>query len=94
MAKQSERVDYEKAGFNGFLRRTIASSPTETSLKNLGANRTHKPQGLNFDGVQTSGNLGDVIRVGSAIEIAGSRENINIRDAEGNEVGRFGNMET
>ena len=91
---QNKKMSYEDAGYNGFFRRTLASNPTETSLKNVGANRTHRPQGINFDGSQASGSLGDVIQVGNSIELNGPGERISIKDSERNEVVRLGNMES
>lgn len=85
---------YEDAGYNRFFRRNLNSNVSERSLKNVGSSRVYQPQSLNFDGMQTSGSMGDVIRVGSSIELNGPAERISIRDREGNEVTRLGNMET
>mgnify|MGYP001002121073 CR=1 FL=1 len=85
---------YEDAGYNRFFRRTLSSNISEKSLKNVGAARAYKPQDLNFDDRQASGSLGDVIRVGSSIELNGQAERISIKDTEGNEVTRLGNMES
>lgn len=85
---------YENAGYNRFFRRTLNSNASERSLKNVGSARMYQPQDLNFDSRQTSGSLGDVIRVGSAIELNGQSERISIKDREGNEVTRIGDMES
>lgn len=92
--KDGQDNSYENSGYNRFFRRTLSSNVSEKSLKNVGAARAYKPQDLNFDGRQTSGSLGDVIRVGTAIELNGQSERISIKDREGNEVTRIGNMES
>lgn len=84
---------YENSGYNRFFRRTLSSNASEKSLKNVGAARMYSPQDINFDTRQTSGSLGDVIRVGTSIELNGQSERISIKDREGNEVTRIGNME-
>ena len=89
-----DRLSYEDAGYNRFFRRTVASNPTEDNLKNVGVNRSYQPQQINFDGIQASGSLGDVFRVGPAIELNGPQEKISIRDPERNEVIRIGNRES
>lgn len=91
--KDGQNNSYEDSGYNRFFRRTLSSNISEKSLKNVGAARVYQPQDLNFDSRQTSGSLGDVIRVGTAIELNGQSERISIRDREGNEVTRIGNME-
>lgn len=92
MKEATKSYNYTDAGYNGFFRRTLASTPTETNLKNVGANRTYRPNELNFDGLQTSGSLGDVLRVGPQIEIDGREVKVAIKDGENNEIGRFGLM--
>lgn len=92
---QNKKMSYEDAGYNGFFRRTLASNATETSLKNIGVNRTHRPQGINFDNSQTTGTIGDVVRVGQTIELNGPGERISINEArERTEVVRLGNQES
>lgn len=86
--------DYEASGYNRFFRRTLSSNSSERSLKNVGSARAYSPQDINFDGLQTSGSLGDVIKVGTAIELNGPAQRISIKDREGNEVTRIGDMES
>lgn len=86
--------DYEEAGYNRFFRRTLSSNASERSLKNVGAARAYQPQDINFDGRQTSGSLGDVIRVGKSIELDGAQTRISLKDGEGNEVVRLGDVES
>lgn len=88
------RDDYQTAGYNNFFRRNLNSNSSESLLKNIGSSRVYQPQDINFDGRQTTGSLGDVIRVGKAIELNGPAERISIRDREGNEVTRIGDMES
>lgn len=93
MSVDRSKYTYENAGYNGFFRRTIASNPTETNLKNVGVNRAYNPAEVNFDERQASGSLGNIIQVGPQIEINGPSVRISLKDTEGQEVGRFGNME-
>lgn len=87
MAKPAA-YSYSDAGFNGFFRRTIDSNPTRTTLGSNGP----PSKALNFDDLQTSGAIGDKIKVGS-ITIDGKAGRISLFDANGNEVGRIGNLD-
>jgi len=86
-----DKLTYEDAGYNRFFRRTLNSNPGELRLKDVGASRQYAPRDINFDALQTSGALGDKIKVGN-VTIDG---NIGVRmhDAEGNEVVRIGDAE-
>lgn len=87
-----QRYSYEDAGYNGFFRRSIASSPTERTLNMVGINRSHNSREINFDESAASGSIGDNIRAGR-VNINGPGGNINIQDTEGVEVTRIGDME-
>lgn len=93
MSADQKKLSYEDAGYNRFFRRTIASNPTETTLSNVGKNRSFQNQELKFDQRQTSGSLGDIVRVGESIELNGPAERISLRDKERQEVIRLGNGE-
>lgn len=57
---------YTNAGFNRFLRRTIASDPNSATLTQM-KRSTVGANNLNFDQMQVSGNMGDVFEVGSML---------------------------
>jgi len=86
------RYSYEDAGFNGFMRRTINSNPTENSLKGVGVGRRGQPQTLDFDSLHTGGSIGDKFTAGRVV-VDGSNGAIKIMDTDGNEVVRLGQME-
>lgn len=54
---------YSDAGFNGFFRRTLVSSPNADSLNQSRG----RPQQLNFDDMQLSGAFGDKVKFGRVI---------------------------
>lgn len=87
------RYSYEDAGYNGFMRRTINSNPTENSLKGVGVGRRGQPRTLDFDSLQTGGSIGDKFTAGRVV-VDGSNGAIKILDTEGNEVIRLGQMES
>lgn len=93
MKEDQKYPNYTASGYNGFFRRTIASQPSEFTLSDVGANRTHKPQDMNLDNMKVSGRLGDVFQVGNSIELNGPAEKIALKDPESNEVIRLGNGE-
>ena len=84
---------YVEAGFNGFLRRSIASSSNTGTLRDLARN-TNMPSAINFDNMQVSGTLGDTIEVGNII-IDGVSGNgrIDGRDENKQVVWRLGDLE-
>lgn len=90
MSVDRNRYTYENAGYNGFFRRTISSNPTETSLKNVGANRVFQPTALNLDNTEVSGSLSDTLRVGKGVEINGPEERVSIINSDNEEVVRLG----
>lgn len=81
---------YSDAGFNGFFRRTLVSNPN-TMLLADSPSRSRGNQ-LNFDDLQTSGALGDKLKLGS-ITIDGKTGRIYIVDETGAEVLRIGNID-
>lgn len=90
---QNKGYTYEHAGFNGFMRRTIASDPRSTTLTQM-KRSSLSSNGLNFDNLQVSGNLGDTIEVGKIL-IDGSIGDgrIDGRDENTNTVWRVGDLE-
>lgn len=92
MNDDQNKDNYEGAGYNGFLRRTLNSNPNERTLRQVGPMRAYKPMEINLDTTPTSGSLGSTLRVGSGVEISGPEERVSIINAEGNEVARFGRV--
>ena len=87
----ADRYNYEDAGYNGFMRRTLNSNPTEKSLKGVGVGRRGQPRTLDFDSLQTGGSMGDKFTAGRVV-VDGAGGAIKINDTEGNEVVRLGQM--
>lgn len=80
---------YSDAGYNGFFRRTLISNPNNNVLgdtRSSGGNRN-----LNFDDMQTSGALGDKLKVGRVV-LNGKEGRIEIEDEQGKTVGLIGNI--
>lgn len=86
--KNDQRYTYTEAGFNAFLNRSL-SSRQGNGLRSLSASVPRKE--INFDQMQTSGNLGDKIQVGG-IQLDGTNRRIVIIDELGVEVGWIGNI--
>ena len=84
----NDRYSYADAGFNRFLNRSINASQGST-LRAITSSSPRKE--LNFDQMQTSGNLGDKIQVGG-ITLDGKKRRIVIVDELGTEVGWIGNV--
>jgi hypothetical protein len=82
------RYTYENSGFNGFLNRGLSAKPAVT-LRSLSQSVARKE--INFDQMQTSGNLGDKIQVGG-IRLDGVNRRIVIVDELDVEVGWIGNI--
>lgn len=80
---------YSDAGFNGFFRRTLSSNPNTNVL---GDTRRPSNNQLNFDDLQTSGALGDKLKVGNIV-IDGKTGRISVLDEVGTEVIRIGNID-
>lgn len=90
---QGKGYTYENAGFNGFMRRTIASDPGSTTLSQM-KRSSLSSNNLNFDNLQVSGNLGDTIEVGRIlIDGASGNGRLNGRDENTNTVWRVGDLE-
>lgn len=83
-----DRYTYGDAGFNGFLNRGLRAQSAAT-LRSLSMSVPR--QELNFDHIQTSGNLGDKIQVGG-IRLDGTNRRIVIVDELDIEVGWIGNI--
>ncbi len=79
--------DYNVAGFDGFLSRSIDSN-YQTNLNAAGPQST----AMAFDRSQPSGSIGGTFRVGK-ISIDGVKGRISIYDDAGNEVGRIGELD-
>jgi hypothetical protein len=90
VSADQKRRSYEDAGYNKFFRRTLNSNSVETNLSSVGAYRQYKPSSLDFDSTQTSGAIGDVLRVGKGVQIDGPRQKISIYDEQGQETTRLG----
>lgn len=86
---RNQRYTYRDAGFNGFLNRSLNARPG-SNLRTISQGAARKE--INFDYMQTSGNLGDKIQVGG-IHINGSDRRIVIIDELGNEVGWIGKLD-
>lgn len=84
----SNDYDYEKAGFDGFLSRSI----DEVSQVNLDAAGPNSRQ-LRYDSAQISGMLGDKFQVGNIL-IDGVNGRIDIVEGKtGNVVVRIGSLD-
>lgn len=66
--------DYQNAGFDGFLSRSIDSTP-QANLDSQGPVSTQIP----FDRAQVSGSLGDTLQLGN-IRLNGAAGNIIMND--------------
>jgi len=93
MANNNKKITYEDSGYNGFMRRTIASSQNNNTLSQISRN-SNQMSNLNFDNMNVSGSLGDTITVGN-ITIDGSVGNgrIDGNDENRNPVWRLGDLE-
>lgn len=82
------RYSYSDAGYNAFMSRSLSSNSAMTlrSISNSSPRRE-----INFDQMQTSGNLGDKIQVGGII-LDGTNRRLVIVDELGVEVGWVGNI--
>ena len=93
MPKNNRSLTYEDAGFNGFLRRTIASNPSVLTLAQMARSSTRQSN-LNFDNMQVSGSLGDTLEVGRIlIDGASGDGRIDGHDSSANTVWRLGDLE-
>lgn len=72
---------YRDAGFNGFFRRSIGSTPTVRSLGEMSTLPARVGGGLNYDQVQVSGHMGDTLQLGN-VKINGYPGNITFEDEE------------
>lgn len=92
-SKTDDQVyNYNDAGYNGFLRRTLNSNPAEARLRGIGSMRAYKPQEVNFDVTPVSGSIGDIAQFGR-VHINGPGARIDIHDEEGNPITRVGEQE-
>lgn len=82
---------YVQAGFNGFLRRTIGSNGAMSLRQSSSDFRKVNNPAINFDESQTTGALGDTIKVGSIL-IDGKTGRISVFDGT-NEVVRIGELD-
>lgn len=81
----NKRYTYQDAGFNRFFKRSIGSSPDTVNLQSVsGPNRQ-----LNFDDVQVSGSIGDVLRLGK-INLDGKKGNLSFYDDRDEAVATMG----
>lgn len=78
--------DYEQAGFDGFLSRSI-DDVQQTNLESTGPISTQ----VRFDASQISGSLGDQLTIGN-IKLDGVKGRISVYDGE-NEVIRIGELD-
>jgi hypothetical protein len=85
--QSNEIIDYTRAGFDGFLSRSIEVTANNQTLNLLPAISTG--QQLNYDQMQVTGSLGDHLRIGN-IDIDGGAGRISIFDSENNEIVRLG----
>lgn len=93
MQRDSKPYTYASAGFNGFLRRTIASNNNTGTLRDLARSST-MPTSLNFDSMQVSGALADTIEVGRIlIDGASGNGRLDGRDENDQVVWRLGDLE-
>lgn len=84
---------YQNAGFNGFLRRTIASDPNMMTLNQM-KRSTVGNNSINFDQMQVSGNLGDTVEVGKLLLNGASGDGyLAGRDDTQTQVWRTGDLE-
>lgn len=79
--------DYTNSGFDGFLSRSIDSTP-QINLDSQGPVSTS----IRYDSAQVSGSLGNTLQVGK-VHIDGVSGRISIFDDNDNEVGRIGNID-
>lgn len=94
MASSNKSHTYRDAGFNGFLRRTIASDANSISLSQM-ARSAGRGNTLNFDTMQVSGSLGDTLDVGNTIHLDGINARIDISSPESTSdvILRMGNVD-
>lgn len=78
---------YQDSGFDKFLSRSI-DDLVQSNLSQGGP----VSQSIAYDRNQISGQLGDVLRIGS-IELDGVKGRISIFDESGNEVVRMGELD-
>lgn len=86
---QDYDYDYESAGFDSFLTRSIDSQSgnlTLASSEDIGYSRQ-----VNYDQNQVTGSLGDTLQIGN-IQINGVEGRISIFDGDQNEVVRIGSL--
>ena len=91
MTKKQSEYDYTDAGFGPFLTRSIDDNSASTldhlsDIESSAASRI-----ANYDQVQVSGALGDILAIGN-IHIDGVSGKISIYDDDGNEVVRVGEL--
>lgn len=86
MSKGDSQYDYETAGFDNFLSRSIENNPQVSLNSPAPVNNA-----IAFDRSQSSGALGDVISIGN-IKLDGVTGRISVFDASGNEVVRIGDL--
>lgn len=79
--------DYEQAGFDGFLSRSI-DDVQQTNLESTGPISTQ----VRFDASQISGSLGDQLTIGN-IKLDGVKGRISVYDDSNNEVIRIGELD-
>lgn len=93
MQQGNRRYTYAEAGFNGFLRRSLSSSRTAGTLRDL-SRSSSMPSAINFDNMQVSGALADTLEIGRIL-IDGSVGNGRIDGREENDqtVWRLGDLE-
>jgi len=87
---QDNEFDYTRAGFDGFLSRSINNDFTGNNITNLNlVPAVISGQQVNYDQVQVSGALGDKLKIGN-ITLDGADGKISIFDDQGNELVRLG----
>lgn len=75
---EQPRHDYERAGFDAFLTRSI-----DGPLANLTSTPAGPPpRQIDFDRQQVNGVLGDTFKVGESVRVNGSDGNIILNDGE------------
>lgn len=79
---ENDRYDYLSAGFDGFLSRSI-DGITQFNLNSPGPISTQ----VRFDSAQTSGAIGDIVRVGQRVVIDGINGSLTFLDDQGNAIG-------
>lgn len=93
MQRDSKPYTYAEAGFNGFMRRTIASRKETGTLRDL-SRSSNMPNAINFDNMQVSGALADTIEVGRIlIDGASGNGRLDGRDENEQTVWRLGDLE-